>query len=109
MDRPCKVGERENVLRHAPGRGVSSCCHSIQVSYVAGQGIVGIRLDMIRMKWVLSNRQQPHSQLHHSYNAVSVYDVDWSIPTAVVMGNEMRGVSEEVRLFLQLIWDEFNA
>ncbi|KAL6526385.1 hypothetical protein OROMI_030025 [Orobanche minor] len=28
-------------------------------------------------------------------DAVSVYDVDWSCPTAIVVGNELRGVSEE--------------
>ncbi|GFP91776.1 tRNA (guanosine(18)-2'-o)-methyltransferase [Phtheirospermum japonicum] len=32
---------------------------------------------------------------HLGTDAVSVYDVDWSCPTAIVVGNEHRGISEE--------------
>ncbi|KAL3629418.1 hypothetical protein CASFOL_026640 [Castilleja foliolosa] len=32
---------------------------------------------------------------HLGKDAVSVYDVDWSCPTAIVVGNELRGTSEE--------------
>ncbi|GER45323.1 23S rRNA (guanosine-2'-O-)-methyltransferaseRlmB [Striga asiatica] len=32
---------------------------------------------------------------HLGTNAVSVYNVDWSCPTAIVVGNELRGISED--------------
>eukprot|EP00249_Psilotum_nudum_P008560 c21365_g1_i1 orf=201-1457(-) len=32
---------------------------------------------------------------HASDDTVSIHDMDWTIPTAVVFGNELRGVSEE--------------
>ncbi len=33
---------------------------------------------------------------HLSKDAVSIHDVDWTLPSAIVMGNEHRGVSSEM-------------
>lgn len=44
---------------------------------------------------VLRSRGYRVATTHVGMDAVSVYDMDWSIPTAIVVGNEKRGISEE--------------
>ncbi|XP_051121091.1 uncharacterized protein LOC127244558 [Andrographis paniculata] len=44
---------------------------------------------------VLKERGYRIATAHLGMDAVSVYDVDWSCPTAIVVGNELRGISEE--------------
>ncbi|KAG8384650.1 hypothetical protein BUALT_Bualt04G0140000 [Buddleja alternifolia] len=44
---------------------------------------------------VLKSRGYRIATTHLGMDAVSVYDVDWSCPTAIVVGNELRGISEE--------------
>ncbi|KAL0350834.1 UNVERIFIED_CONTAM: tRNA (guanosine(18)-2'-O)-methyltransferase [Sesamum radiatum] len=44
---------------------------------------------------ILKARGYRIATTHLGVDAVSVYDVDWSHPTAIVVGNELRGISEE--------------
>ncbi|XP_057769656.1 uncharacterized protein LOC130989642 [Salvia miltiorrhiza] len=44
---------------------------------------------------VLKARGYRIATTHLGVDAVSVYDVDWSCPTAIVVGNELNGISEE--------------
>ncbi|KAK4393159.1 tRNA (guanosine(18)-2'-O)-methyltransferase [Sesamum angolense] len=44
---------------------------------------------------ILKARGYRIATTHLGVDAVSVYDVDWSRPTAIVVGNELRGISEE--------------
>ncbi|CAN1146236.1 tRNA (guanosine(18)-2'-O)-methyltransferase [Linum perenne] len=44
---------------------------------------------------VLKSRGYRIATTHVGMNAVSVYDMDWSCPTAIVVGNEKRGISDE--------------
>ncbi|XP_019157157.1 PREDICTED: uncharacterized protein LOC109153719 [Ipomoea nil] len=44
---------------------------------------------------VLKSRGYRIATTHVGMDAVSVYDMDWSCPTAVVVGNENRGISDE--------------
>ncbi|KAM7278639.1 hypothetical protein ACFE04_005773 [Oxalis oulophora] len=43
----------------------------------------------------LKSRGYRIATTHLGKNSVSVYDMDWSCPTAIVVGNENRGISEE--------------
>ncbi|KAM7506803.1 hypothetical protein LguiA_017256 [Lonicera macranthoides] len=43
----------------------------------------------------LKSRGYRIATTHVGMDAVSVYDMDWSFPTAIVVGNENRGISEE--------------
>ncbi|KAL8475765.1 hypothetical protein ACS0TY_028433 [Phlomoides rotata] len=43
----------------------------------------------------LKSRGYRIATTHLGVDAVSVYDVDWSCPTAIVVGNELRGISDE--------------
>ncbi|KAK6155046.1 hypothetical protein DH2020_009294 [Rehmannia glutinosa] len=43
----------------------------------------------------LKSRGYRIATAHLGMDAVSVYDVDWSCPTAIVVGNELRGISKE--------------
>ncbi|KAF9591775.1 hypothetical protein IFM89_007105 [Coptis chinensis] len=44
---------------------------------------------------VLRSRGYRIATTHVGIDAVSVYDMDWSCPTAIVVGNESRGISDE--------------
>ncbi|CAK9322699.1 unnamed protein product [Citrullus colocynthis] len=44
---------------------------------------------------ILKSRGYRIVSTHLGTNAVSVYDMDWSCPTAIVVGNESRGISDE--------------
>ncbi|KAL1538752.1 hypothetical protein AAHA92_27458 [Salvia divinorum] len=44
---------------------------------------------------VLKERGYRIATTHLGVDAVSVYDVDWSCPTAIVVGNELNGISKE--------------
>ncbi|XP_023745692.2 uncharacterized protein LOC111893832 isoform X2 [Lactuca sativa] len=44
---------------------------------------------------VLRSRGYRIATTHVGIEAVSIYDMDWSCPTAIVVGNEGRGISEE--------------
>ncbi|KAF3648682.1 putative anthocyanidin 5,3-O-glucosyltransferase-like [Capsicum annuum] len=44
---------------------------------------------------VLKSRGYRIATTHLGTDTVSVYDMDWSCPTAIVVGNELRGISEE--------------
>ncbi|KAG6588498.1 hypothetical protein SDJN03_17063, partial [Cucurbita argyrosperma subsp. sororia] len=44
---------------------------------------------------ILKSRGYRIVSTHLGSNAVSVYDMDWSCPTAIVVGNESRGISDE--------------
>ncbi|KAI3936827.1 hypothetical protein MKW92_034293 [Papaver armeniacum] len=44
---------------------------------------------------VLKSRGYRIATTHLSNDAVSIYDMDWSCPTAIVVGNENTGISEE--------------
>ncbi|EYU44159.1 hypothetical protein ABFS82_08G027700 [Erythranthe guttata] len=44
---------------------------------------------------ILKARGYRIASAHLGTDAVSVYDVDWSCPTAIVVGNELRGISKE--------------
>ncbi|KAK1432898.1 hypothetical protein QVD17_09801 [Tagetes erecta] len=44
---------------------------------------------------VLKSRGYRIATTHLGMETVSVYDMDWSCPTAIVVGNEGRGISEE--------------
>lgn len=44
---------------------------------------------------VLKSRGYRIATTHLGKNTVSIYDMDWSYPTAIVVGNENRGISEE--------------
>ncbi|XP_057982136.1 uncharacterized protein LOC131167363 [Malania oleifera] len=44
---------------------------------------------------VLKSRGYRIATTHVGINAVSIYDMDWSCPTAIIVGNESRGVSDE--------------
>uniref|UniRef100_A0A5B7BTD9 tRNA/rRNA methyltransferase SpoU type domain-containing protein n=1 Tax=Davidia involucrata TaxID=16924 RepID=A0A5B7BTD9_DAVIN len=44
---------------------------------------------------VLKSRGYRIATTHVGMDAVSIYDMDWSCPTAIVVGNENRGISEE--------------
>ncbi|XP_076944363.1 uncharacterized protein LOC143614973 [Bidens hawaiensis] len=44
---------------------------------------------------VLKSRGYRIATTHVGMETVSVYDMDWSCPTAIVVGNEGRGISEE--------------
>ncbi|XP_050227133.1 uncharacterized protein LOC126676860 [Mercurialis annua] len=44
---------------------------------------------------VLKSRGYRIATTHVGIDAVSVYDMDWSCPTAIVVGNENRGISNE--------------
>ncbi|BFG26607.1 hypothetical protein CerSpe_128810 [Prunus speciosa] len=44
---------------------------------------------------VLKSRGYRIATTHVGMDAVSVYDMDWSCPTAIVVGNENRGISDE--------------
>ncbi|KAH9740264.1 hypothetical protein WN944_005590 [Citrus x changshan-huyou] len=44
---------------------------------------------------VLRSRGYRIATTHVGMDAISVYDMDWSCPTAIVVGNENRGVSDE--------------
>ncbi|GFZ19273.1 tRNA/rRNA methyltransferase (SpoU) family protein [Actinidia rufa] len=44
---------------------------------------------------ILKSRGYRIATTHVGIDAVSIYDMDWSFPTAIVVGNETRGISEE--------------
>ncbi|XP_021905185.1 uncharacterized protein LOC110820104 [Carica papaya] len=44
---------------------------------------------------VLKSRGYRIATTHLGMDAVSIYDMDWSCPTAIVVGNEGRGISDE--------------
>lgn len=44
---------------------------------------------------VLKSRGYRIATTHVGMDAVSIYDMDWSRPTAIVVGNENRGISDE--------------
>ncbi|OMO87728.1 tRNA/rRNA methyltransferase, SpoU [Corchorus capsularis] len=44
---------------------------------------------------ILKSRGYRIATTHVGMDAVSIYDMDWSSPTAIVVGNENRGISEE--------------
>ncbi|KAL3813419.1 hypothetical protein ACJIZ3_014687 [Penstemon smallii] len=44
---------------------------------------------------ILKSRGYRIATTHLGADAVSVYDMDWSCPTAIVLGNELRGISAE--------------
>ncbi|XP_004491861.1 uncharacterized protein [Cicer arietinum] len=44
---------------------------------------------------MLKSRGYRIATTHVGIDAVSIYDLDWSCPTAIVVGNENRGISEE--------------
>ncbi|KAH7554523.1 hypothetical protein JRO89_XS12G0230800 [Xanthoceras sorbifolium] len=44
---------------------------------------------------VLRSRGYRIATTHVGMDAVSIYDMDWSCPTAIVVGNENRGISDE--------------
>ncbi|PIM99955.1 RNA Methylase, SpoU family [Handroanthus impetiginosus] len=44
---------------------------------------------------ILKARGYRIATTHLGVEAVSVYDVDWSCPTAIVVGNELKGISDE--------------
>lgn len=44
---------------------------------------------------VLRSRGYRIVTTHLATDAVSIYDMDWSYPTAIVVGNENRGISDE--------------
>ncbi|CAN4082648.1 unnamed protein product [Withania somnifera] len=44
---------------------------------------------------VLKSRGYRITTTHLGMDTVSVYDMDWSCPTAIVVGNELRGISQE--------------
>ncbi|XP_010258186.1 PREDICTED: uncharacterized protein LOC104598020 isoform X2 [Nelumbo nucifera] len=44
---------------------------------------------------VLKSRGYRIATTHVGIDAVSIYDMDWSCPTAIVVGNESRGISDE--------------
>ncbi|KAJ4707377.1 tRNA guanosine-2'-O-methyltransferase [Melia azedarach] len=44
---------------------------------------------------VLKSRGYRIATTHVGMDAVSIYDMDWSCPTAIVVGNENRGISDE--------------
>ncbi|OVA00732.1 tRNA/rRNA methyltransferase [Macleaya cordata] len=44
---------------------------------------------------VLKSRGYRIATTHLGNDAVSIYDMDWSCPTAIVVGNENRGISDE--------------
>ncbi|XP_056169859.1 uncharacterized protein LOC115684326 isoform X2 [Syzygium oleosum] len=44
---------------------------------------------------VLRSRGYRIATTHLATDAVSIYDMDWSYPTAIVVGNENRGISDE--------------
>ncbi|XP_022850748.1 uncharacterized protein LOC111372608 isoform X1 [Olea europaea var. sylvestris] len=44
---------------------------------------------------ILKSRGYRIATTHLGMDAVSLYDVDWSCPTAIVVGNEHRGISNE--------------
>ncbi|PIA39490.1 hypothetical protein AQUCO_02600143v1 [Aquilegia coerulea] len=44
---------------------------------------------------VLKSRGYRIATTHVGMDAVSIYDMDWSVPTAIVVGNESRGISQE--------------
>ncbi|CAN4079425.1 unnamed protein product [Withania somnifera] len=44
---------------------------------------------------VLKSRGYRIATTHLGMDTVSVYEMDWSCPTAIVVGNELRGISEE--------------
>ncbi|XP_021682306.2 uncharacterized protein LOC110666200 [Hevea brasiliensis] len=44
---------------------------------------------------VIKSRGYRSATPHVGMEAVSVYDMDWSCPTAIVVGNENRGISDE--------------
>ncbi|XAR51694.1 tRNA (guanosine(18)-2'-O)-methyltransferase [Bertholletia excelsa] len=44
---------------------------------------------------VLKSRGYRIATTHLGRDAVSIYDMDWSCPTAIIVGNENRGISDE--------------
>lgn len=44
---------------------------------------------------ILKYRGYRIATTHLDTNAVSIYDMDWSYPTAIIVGNESRGISDE--------------
>lgn len=44
---------------------------------------------------VLKSRGYRIATTHLGTDAVSIYDMDWSCPTAIVVGNEQSGISDE--------------
>ncbi len=60
-------------------------------------------------KWIEIERHRSYPELQHALHqegiaiyathlgekAISIYDVDWTKPSAIIMGNEHRGVSDE--------------
>ncbi|KAE9605072.1 hypothetical protein Lal_00036692 [Lupinus albus] len=44
---------------------------------------------------ILKSRGYRIATTHVGMDAVSIYDLDWSCPTAIVVGNENRGISDE--------------
>lgn len=44
---------------------------------------------------MLKSRGYRIATTHVGIDAVSIYDMDWSCPTAIVVGNENRGISDE--------------
>ncbi|GMP28752.1 hypothetical protein CsSME_00004171 [Camellia sinensis var. sinensis] len=44
---------------------------------------------------VLKSRGYRIATTHVGIDAVSIFDMDWSCPTAIVVGNETRGISDE--------------
>uniref|UniRef100_A0A803NEG1 tRNA/rRNA methyltransferase SpoU type domain-containing protein n=1 Tax=Chenopodium quinoa TaxID=63459 RepID=A0A803NEG1_CHEQI len=51
---------------------------------------------------VLKSRGYRIATTHLGIDTVSIYDMDWSCPTAIVVGNENRGISEEALEFSDL-------
>lgn len=44
---------------------------------------------------ILKSRGYRIATTHLGINTVSVYDIDWSCPTAIIVGNELKGISAE--------------
>ncbi|KAI8534040.1 hypothetical protein RHMOL_Rhmol10G0057800 [Rhododendron molle] len=55
-------------------------------------GMDAVRISFIRIRKISSKRIRVVENL---IATVSVYDMDWSCPTAIVVGNENRGISDE--------------
>ncbi|XVF60624.1 hypothetical protein PTKIN_Ptkin08bG0063100 [Pterospermum kingtungense] len=66
---------------------------------------------------VLKSRGYQIATTHVGMDAVSIYDMDWSRPTAIVVGNENRGISDEAlglsdlhcRIPMKGMVDSFNV
>ena len=70
---------------------------------------MGAKSSASARKWVKTNKVSNYDNLkqqlkaknctiyatHLNSDAISIYDVDWTQPSAIIMGNEHRGVSKE--------------